>query len=217
MSGDDASPGAPPGVSAATGIDEEVELERRLIHVAGAVVPVPYLLGWLSWMTIARLLLAGAVAVLALETLRLSTGLWQVFFDRLTRAYERDGVAGYVLYMVAIAGVASVASPPAAIAGIWALTIGDPISGVLGENGPHEWKGPVPLVAMFLVTATLAGLVTGGTNSATVATVAALVGALLGGIADGAPPVIHDVTVDDNLTIPVAVASGVEIVIRIAG
>jgi Dolichol kinase len=213
VSGDDASP----GVSTPTEAGERVELERRLVHVAGAVVPMPYVLGWLSWTTTTRLLLASAVAVMILEVLRLSTGLWQVFFDRLTRAYEQDSVAGYVLYMVAIAGVASVASPPAATAGIWALTIGDPVSGVLGENGPHDWKGPVPLGAMFLVTAALAGLVTSGTNTAPVAAVAALVGASLGVIADGAPPVIRGVTVDDNLTIPVAVALGVEVVIQMAG
>ncbi len=139
------------------------------------------------------------------------------FFDRLIRPYERDGVAGYVLYMIGISGVAVIISPTAAIPSIWALTIGDPVSGVLSENTSNEWKGPIPLAAMFLVTVALTVPITSETTGTTVGAVAAITGALLGVIADGAPPALRDITVDDNLTIPVAVASGIEMVLWVAG
>ncbi len=40
----------------------------------------------------------GAVVVCVLEAVRLSTGLDWVVYDRLTREYEQDNVAGYALY-----------------------------------------------------------------------------------------------------------------------
>lgn len=82
-----------------------LELERRLVHLSGAVFPVPYLLGWISWAKTEQFLLVGAGVVIVLETIRLTAGIWNSFFDRLIRPYERDGIAGYALYMIAMSGV----------------------------------------------------------------------------------------------------------------
>ena len=88
--------------AAATGWRERVEFERRLVHAAGTLYPVPYLLGWLSWTQTTLLLVLSVATAAALEFLRLVVGLDHAVYRALIREYEADAIAGYAVYQVGI-------------------------------------------------------------------------------------------------------------------
>ncbi|MWV63707.1 dolichol kinase [Halorubrum sp. JWXQ-INN 858] len=185
---------------------ERVEFERRLVHAGGTLYPVPYLLGWISWELTGLLLLAGVGVVALLEFLRLGVGLDHAVYRALTREYEADGVAGYALYQVSMAGVALFFAPTIAIPAMWMLSIGDPVSGTLGRNAATEPKRPTVWIAMFAVCLALAVPFTVAAFGTVVGIAVAAAGAVAATVADGLPPVIRGVAVDDNLTIPPAAA-----------
>ena len=192
--------------------------------MGGTVYPVPYLLGWLSWDVTAGLLLAGVAIVGLLETVRLSgrAGPLTPVYDALVREYEADGVAGYALYQISMAGVAlaattSLATPTLAIPAMWMLSVGDPVSGTLGDNGPTEPKRPAVWVAMGLVCVAIAMPFTVPAFGATAGVVLAGAGAVGATVADGLPPVIRGVAVDDNLTIPPAALAGMTVALAVLG
>lgn len=198
---------------------ERVEFERRLVHAGGTLYPVPYLLGWLSWTETGALLAAGVVVVAVLETLRLSgaAGPLDPLYDALVREYEADGIAGYALYQVSMAAVALLVDPTLAIPAMWMLSIGDPVSGALGANGATQPKRPLVWLVMFGVCAALAALFTVPAYGVGVGVAVAVAGGGFAAIADGVPPVIRGVAVDDNLTIPPAAAVGMVVVLRALG
>ncbi|WP_281195599.1 dolichol kinase [Halorubrum sp. F4] len=201
---------------------ERVEFERRLVHASGTLYPVPYLLGWLSWAETAALLVASVVLVGTLEFLRLVVGLDHAVYRTLTREYESDSIGGYALYQVSMAGVAllastSIASPTLAIPAMWMLSVGDPVSGALGSNGPREPKRRLVWVVMFVVCVAVAVpfLVPAFGMSAGVAV--AVAGAAAATIADGAPTIVRGIAVDDNLTIPPAALAGMVAAVAVVG
>ena len=203
---------------------ERVEFERRLVHTGGTLYPVPYLLGWLSWDVTAGLLLAGVVIVGLLETLRLAgaVGPLAPLYDALVREYEADGVAGYALYQISMAGVAlaattSLATPTLAIPAMWMLSVGDPVSGTLGDNGPTQPKRPAVWIAMGLVCVAIAAPFTVPEFGAPTGVAVAVAGAVGATVADGVPPVIRGVAVDDNLTIPPAALAGMLVALAVLG
>ncbi len=194
-------------VRPATGWRERVELERRLVHASGTAYPVPYLLDWISWVETAALLVASVVVVAILEFLRLVVGLDHPVYRALTREYETDAVAGYALYQVGMAGTAllattAVTTPTLAVPAMWMLSVGDPVSGALSDNGPREPKRPRVWVAMFAVCVAVALPFVVPAFGQTAGVAVAVVGAAGATVADGLPPVIRGVAVDDNLTIP---------------
>lgn len=176
------------------------ELKRRVVHAAGSVVPGMYLLdswlgvGFLTWHRVRLLLVGSIVTVLVLESLRLHGGLeWRVF-DELTRAYERDNPAGYALYVVG-GGVAGLLfEPRIALPAMFMLTLGDPLSGLLGSGELRQVKRGSVLVVMFGFSTLLA--------RAFVPTVPALMGGIVAAVADGVKPVVRGYVLDDNITIP---------------
>ena len=198
---------------------ERVEFERRLVHAGGTLYPVPYLLGWLSWTETGYLLAAGLLVVAVLEALRLSgaAGPLDPLYDALVREYEADGVAGYALYQVSMTGVALLVIPTLAIPAMWMLSLGDPISGMLGDNGATEPKRPVVWIAMFLVCTAIATAFTLPEYGVGVGVALAATGGALAAIADGLPPIIRGVAIDDNLTIPPAAAAGMLLVLALVG
>lgn len=201
---------------------ERVEFERRLVHASGTLYPVPYLLGWLSWGETAALLVASVVLVGTLEFLRLVVGLDHAVYRTLTREYESDSVGGYALYQVSMAGVAllastSIASPTLAVPAMWMLSVGDPVSGALGSNGPREPKRRLVWVVMFIVCVAVAVpfLVPAFGTGAGVAV--AVAGAAAATVADGIPTIVRGIAVDDNLTIPPAAIGGMIAAVAIVG
>ncbi len=198
---------------------ERVEFERRLVHAGGTLYVAPYLLGWLSWTETQYLLLAGLAVVAALEALRLrgAAGPLDPLYDALVREYEADGVAGYALYQLSMTGVALVLSPALAIPAMWMLSLGDPVSGMLGDNGPTEPKRPAVWVAMALVCTVIAVPFTVSAFGTGVGVGVAVAGAVAAAVADGLPPIIRGVAVDDNLTIPPAAAAAMVLVLAVVG
>jgi len=221
---------------------DAIEPGRRLVHAGGVLFPVPYLAGWLSWRATGLVLALGVGVVAVLEYLRLGRGLDHAVYDRLTRPYEADGVAGYALYMASMTAVALAAPPATAIPGMLMLAIADPISGVLstvaavraggsdgdGDGNPDGGADDAPAVggirkrpavaaATFLVCLGLAAPFAVGRAGPVAGAAAAAAGAAGATLADAATPVVRGYVVDDNLTIPVAAAVGIEAALLVAG
>jgi dolichol kinase len=175
------------------------ELRRRAVHASGSVLPLAYLLdaelgvGLLTWERLRWLLVLGTLCVAVLELLRLTGRVEWRIFDALTREYEQDNVAGYALYAVGMTVAAWAFRPEVALAAMFMLTVGDPVSGLL-SSGALSKKGPV-LAVMFAVCGLIA--------LPLVAPRAALAGAFAATVADGFKPVVAGYVIDDNLTIPV--------------
>lgn len=182
-----------------------LEPGRRLVHASGAVVPGAYLLdthvlqtGIVTWSAIQLLAVAGLVVTAVLEAARLYGGFEHVIYDRLTREYEQDTVAGYALYVVGGTITAFVFEPQIAVPALFMLTLADPVSGMLSSGGLRKIARPRVLVGMFAVSFLLA--------IPFVPPIVAVAGALGATLADGVKPMINGYVVDDNLTIPVIAA-----------
>ena len=195
------------------------ELQRRLVHASGSLVPLGYLAGVVPWTAVVGLFVVGAVVATVLEVLRLGVGLDWAIYDRLTREYEQDNPAGYALYMYSMAAVALVFSPPVAVSGMLMLAIGDPVSGLLGSSNVGEIKGAPTLLAMFGVCLALArgtfAVEGGGLGSTVVA--AGVAGAAGATVADGVKPVVAGYVVDDNLSIPPTACGAMWVVLWLLG
>lgn len=196
---------------------ERVEFERRVVHSGGTLYPVPFLLGWFTWTETRYFLLAALAVVLGLEFLRLVVGLDHALYRKLTREYESDALAGYALYQVSMTGVALFLEPTLAIPAMWMLSVGDPVSGALADNDATEAKRPAAWIAMFLVCFGLAVPFTIPAFGPDVGVVVAIAGAVPAAVADGLPPIIREVAVDDNLTIPPAAAAGMLLALAVLG
>jgi len=172
---------------------------RRIVHASGSLIPGAYLAGLVTWDSIRLLLAAGAFLAVVLEVLRLRAGLDWAIYDRLTRDYEQETVAGYALAVIAGAIVGWVFPPTVAVAALLMLTIGDPFSGLLGdvddvEERPAWWV----MVAMFLVCSSI-GLVLLAPRAAVAAGAVAV-------LADATKPRVYGYVVDDNFSIPIGAA-----------
>lgn len=185
------------------------EVARRLVHASGTVLPVLYVLDLATWRGVTALLVVGAVVALALEAIRLFVGLEWVIYEHLTREYEQDSLAGYALYFISSALVAIVFDPVVAVPAILMLTLGDPISGLLGSGELRSVKQTWVLLAMFGVCTLFA--------APFVPPVAAVFGGAAATVADGVKPVVAGYVVDDNLTIPPAAAVAMVVGIELAG
>jgi len=193
------------------------ELRRRAVHASGVGFPALYLLGLVDWPTLRWLLLAAAGVAAGLETIRLGIGLDWAIYETLTREYERDNVAGYALYMFSMTGVALVFEPLVAVPGMLMLTLGDPVSGLLGSNEAGRAKRAGVIAVMFVVCFALAALVLVPRVSLPTALVAAAVGSVGATVADGFTPVVRGYVLDDNLTIPPVASLGIWLVLRLIG
>jgi dolichol kinase len=182
------------------------EIARKLVHASGAGIPALYLLNeqfigspYLEWDPYIRYILAGGIAVaVVLEIVRLGFGWDWVVFDKLTREYEQDSVAGYAMYVFSGSLTGIVFEPRIAIPAILMLTLADPISGQLSADELRMVKRPIVLATMFAVCSLIAAV--------WVPLSAAILGGLAAMVADGVKPIIRGFVVDDNLTIPIYAA-----------
>ncbi|MGQ4556554.1 dolichol kinase [Halobellus sp. GM3] len=207
------------GPSAGGGVrTSSSELKRRLVHASGTGLPALYLLGFVTWRQFGLVMLACSAVAAALEFFRLVVGLEWSVYDELTRSYEQTNVAGYALYMFSITGVVLVFAPHIAVPAALMLTIGDPVSGLLGTTREAgEPKRLRTLGAMFAVCLAVslpvlvpvAGVFAGGAASVAAALAATL--------ADGFKPVIAGYVVDDNASIPPAASVAAGAVLAVAG
>ena len=184
------------------------ELARRLVHASGVGYPLLYVLdrqfdvGLVGWRDLQTLLVVSTAVALGLEALRLRGHVEWAIYDRLTRGYEQDNLAGYALYFVGMTGAALFFPPEAALPAMLMLTIGDPISGLLSAD--NIAKQARVLLVMFGVCLLLA--------APFVPPLAAVAGATAATVADGYKPVIRTHVVDDNLTIPLLAAGAIHAV-----
>ena len=194
------------------------EFERRLVHASGTGLPLLYVLDIVTWREFGIVMLACSAVAAALEFVRLVVGVELAIYDRLTRPYEQENLAGYGLYMFSITAVVLVFAPYVAVPATLMLTIGDPVSGLLsGSREAGEPKRPRTLAAMFLVCLAVsapflvpaAGTVVGLGASAAAAAAAT--------VADGLTPVIAGYVIDDNASIPPAAAVAGGAVVAAAG
>jgi dolichol kinase len=175
------------------------DLERRVVHLSGSLVPLAYLADVLSWEVIRIVLAAGAALALALEAIRLYVGLDWTIFDRLTRHYEQDNPAGYALAVIAAAIVGWGFGPEIAVPAILLLTVVDPIAGILSDvESADRLKAPWVMLATFgiamLVAVPLLPLR------------AAIPVAVIVVIADAVKPRLWGFVIDDNASIPLSAA-----------
>lgn len=184
------------------------ELGRRLVHASGTGLPVLYLLG-VSWRDVAILYVICAAGALALDLIRLYTGLDWWIYEHLTREYEQNNIAGYVLYMLSSAVAWFAFQPAVAVPAILMLTLGDPISGIVGSGELRFIKRPKALAIMFAVCAAIAAPF----HPSAPLVVAA--GALAGTLADGVKLTVSDYIIDDNLTIPIVAGVAMQLAITV--
>lgn len=193
-----------------------LEIGRRVVHASGAVVPGAYLLdvhvletGLVTWPAIQALALVGLAVAIGLEAARLYGGLEHAIYDRLTREYEQDTVAGYAMYALSGTVTVLVFEPRLAVPAIFMLTLGDPVSGLLSSGELRRVARPRVLVGMFVVSLLFA--------LPFVPPAVAVVGALGAMVADGVKPIIRGYVVDDNLTIPLVAAGGMWVALFVLG
>lgn len=185
------------------------EYGRRAIHASGVGMPAIYLLDIVTWTELRYFMLVVTGIVFTLEFLRLVVGLNHRLYNGITRPYEQHAVAGYALYMLSMTTVAVLFDPAVTIPAMLMLILGDPVSGMLGDNAADEHKRSAVVAATFGVCFLLAVPFTIAGVGTAVGVAAAAVGALFGAVADGIKPVIRGVGVDDNLTIPPVAAAGI--------
>lgn len=179
------------------------EAGRRLVHALGVVVPLAYLLEFLTWPQIQLLLVVGTAGVLVLEALRLQGVIQWAIYDALIREYEEDDVGAYVLYAVGMTLVAFIVPPRAAVPAMLLLTIVDPIGGILSARTELGSKRFSVLGAVFAIS-------TGLTLLVDVPLVPAIAGGVATALADGMKPIVAGYVLDDDFTIPIASGLAIE-------
>lgn len=189
----------------------EGELGRRLVHMAGTGFPALYLLPFVEWWHVGAVMVVGTAAALALEIARLGVGLDWFVYEYLTREYEENAPAAYLLYMVSATAVALVFAPRIAIPAILMLTLADPIAGLVSADELRVVKRPRALATMFLASGLLA------LPFLYEQPLAVVLGAAGATLADGVKPTVRGVVVDDNLTIPPLGAGGIWLGLTLGG
>ncbi len=194
------------------------EFERRLVHASGTGLPLLYVLDLVTWREFGIVMLACSAVAAALEFVRLVVGVEWAIYDRLTRPYEQENLAGYGLYMFSITAVVLVFAPYVAVPATLMLTIGDPVSGLLsGSREAGEPKRPRTLAAMFLVCLGVSAPFLVPAVGTVVGLGASAAAAAAATVADGLTPVIAGYVIDDNASIPPAAAVAGGAVVAAAG
>ena len=173
------------------------EAKRKTIHICGIAIPVLYL--FLSRESILFAFGLAFIIIFAIEWLRLR-GI--VSLPCIRNKEERE-IGAYVFFMIGAFLSILIFEKRVAIAAIFILAIGDAASALAGaainEYTPEPYersmKAPEVMLVMFVTSLIPGWLVL---HSVPVA----VLGALGATIADGVPLRVHNVQIDDNLTIP---------------
>jgi dolichol kinase len=180
--------------------DMKGEIARKGIHLCtGILMVVLYALYERNVLVFIHLFFL--VAIWLLELLRVKGAIKVPFL----RARERKVVGAHAFFMLSTFISILIFDMRIAIASILMLTIGDPASGAvqlcmrdsLGSIEGREavLKPPIVILIMFLVSFLVGYLSLGSMRIA-------IFGALGAAVADGLMVKVRDVSIDDNLTIP---------------
>jgi dolichol kinase len=191
------------------------ELRRRGIHVSGTAFPAAYVADLVTYAQL-QLLLAGLLGGVALlEFVRLVVGYQHPIYDELTREYEADNVAGYALFFVGATAAVTLFPAWIGVPAVLMLSVGDPISGVLGSAEATTAKETGVLVVMFLVCFAVALPFAVGAVGRLPGVAVAAAGAAGAAFADGIKPVVAGYVIDDNLSIPPTAAAGMWVLAQV--
>lgn len=191
------------------------EVARRLVHASGAILPTAWVVGQLDavpelpWQVVRYVLVLGTVVALGLEVVRLFVGLDWTIFEKLTREYEQENLAGYALYIIGGTFAGLLFTPVVAVPAMYMLTIGDPISGLLGSDELRRVKPARVLGTMFVVSFAFA--------LPFLPLTAAVAAAVAATLADGVKPVVATYVIDDNITIPILASVTAAVVLVATG
>lgn len=192
------------------------ELRRRGIHVSGTAFPAAYVADLVTYAQL-QLLLAGLLGGVALlEFVRLVVGYQHPIYDELTREYEADNVAGYALFFVGATAAVTLFPAWIGVPAVLMLSVGDPISGVLGSAEATTAKETGVLVVMFLVCFAVTLPFAVGAVGRLPGVAVAAAGAAGAAFADGIKPVVAGYVIDDNLSIPPTAAVGMWLLAQVA-
>lgn len=113
------------------------EVARKALHLTSVAAPVMYASGVPRSTLLALLSAAGAVAV-AVELARRHAPLARRLFHRATgpllRSHEHERLSGATWLIGAFLGVVALAPREAAIAAMWAVSVGDASAAVVGRT-----------------------------------------------------------------------------------
>lgn len=178
-----------------------LELSRRLVHASGVAIPISYLLGITNYSLTKYILIILTVIVLILEYFRLKRNYTNIIYTKLTRDYESKKVAGYALYIIGMLFAWIMYPPTAALSGMLLLSLGDPISGIIGSlKDNSRWSVRILLILIFGLIILPLNIQEFNVYIGIIISILASTGAL---IVDEFKPKINGNIIDDNLTIPV--------------
>lgn len=179
------------------------EIKRRLIHASGVFIPLLYVSELINWTEVGIILLICFLIVTVLEYLRLYEGFNHIIFEKLTRPYESENIAGYALYIYGMFISWILFPPVAVISGMLMLSIGDPVSGILGNIQREYNIKPLVMTAMFVICYIIVLPLTINEIGLYLGVIAAFIASLGAVIVDEYKPRINGRIIDDNLTIPI--------------
>lgn len=114
------------------------EMARKAVHLATAVLPVAWGLGWARAEQVRVALGIASVVALSIEALRRRRGPAARAFTAtagpLLRAHEARALTGATWLALGMTAVAWLAPPAAAIAALWAAAVGDASAAIVGRG-----------------------------------------------------------------------------------
>lgn len=181
---------------------EGLEIERRLVHMSGIIFPILYLL-FLDKVEIIGILTLAVIIASFIEFMRLKKDYSNVLFDKLTRDYESEKIAGYHLYLVGMLVSSIIYDPLIAICAMFLVAICDPVGGILSDADAEESKSMLPFFGVLLCGFIISSIVLIGEYEPYIVgavSVMAGIGAAIGDFKKLSP---NGYIIDDNLVIPV--------------
>lgn len=119
------------------------ELARKAIHLATAVVPIAWGVGWVSDAALRLALAAALAAAILVEVARRRSTRFHRWFagrlGRMLRGHEHEAMAGATWLALGMFAVAVTVPKPAALAALWAAAVGDASAALVGR-GAARWR-----------------------------------------------------------------------------
>ncbi len=137
-------PTHPPARSSETGLSLRREVARKAIHLLFCAIPLAYASGMPRRLIVAMLASAVAAALVIELARTWHEGVRKYFdsvFGSLLREHERSRWSGATWLVVAVLGLALLAPRDVAIAGMWAVSVGDAAAALVGRLAPTARSG----------------------------------------------------------------------------
>lgn len=124
-------------MTSASGLSFRRELARKAIHLATALLPISWALGWIERSAVVMLLSAAVVVALAAEFARHRRQAFAAWFDArfgaLLRRHESQELSGATWLALGMWSAAVLVPAGAAIGAMWAGAVGDASAAIVGR------------------------------------------------------------------------------------